>query len=423
MCLLSDYRYGWTALHYASTEGKLKVAKILVDAGMDINVRDQDGTTATFRAQINGHEEVVKYMCQHGSEDELLNVEEEFDFATDMQAFEEPLYSTVQKLTPNKSVSASEGNLSLKNEPVYAKPNKMKNQTKSVSTPDKTQPNLADSLQFKQTSAQRSKTLPIRGKNIGYTTIRRMLRREFQRAFTVEDDYMNPQQLLNSEETISGDMNIKLGDDKIGSNTMQGLIRDELDKFRRENLKVNNQPVALHTVVPVDERVKQSHGYEDVDLYASIASLPPPPAPPTPSTATIPPLPPRNPPQLLNAMGNKDFNDNSFMSGMTLSTRESSNAALSESFKKLAPQLGSNWKKLAHALPLESNESKLIARIAAIERAHPKSKEKQAAMALGEWRINKGKRAECDDLILALRKADLWDIIPVVEKVTQEFTA
>ncbi len=58
-----------------------------------------------------------------------------------------------------------------------------------------------------------------------------------------------------------------------------------------------------------------------------------------------------------------------------------------------------------------------------IEAAAPDSKEKQAAMVLAEWRNYKDKDADVDALIIALRKCNLYDIIPDVERVTQEFTA
>ncbi len=44
--------------------------------------------------------------------------------------------------------------------------------------------------------------------------------------------------------------------------------------------------------------------------------------------------------------------------GLTIN-RPVPNAALSESFKRLAPQLGDNWKKLAHVLPIASSGSKV----------------------------------------------------------------
>ena len=58
-----------------------------------------------------------------------------------------------------------------------------------------------------------------------------------------------------------------------------------------------------------------------------------------------------------------------------------------------------------------------------IETAHPGNKERQATVALTEWRAYKGNKADVDALILALRKCKLESVIPDVERVTQEFTA
>lgn len=60
------HRYGWTALHYSSTEGHLDIIKMLVQFGADINKRDKDGTCAALRAQWQGHEEVVAFYCNMG---------------------------------------------------------------------------------------------------------------------------------------------------------------------------------------------------------------------------------------------------------------------------------------------------------------------------------------------------------------------
>ena len=65
--------YGWTAVHYASTEGHLDVLKVLVAGGADVNLRDKDGTAAAFRANVNGHQDVVSFLIEHGDV-ETLNV-------------------------------------------------------------------------------------------------------------------------------------------------------------------------------------------------------------------------------------------------------------------------------------------------------------------------------------------------------------
>ncbi len=45
-------RYGWSALHYACTEGNKEVVEFLKQAGIDLLLRDKDGTTGAFRAQV-----------------------------------------------------------------------------------------------------------------------------------------------------------------------------------------------------------------------------------------------------------------------------------------------------------------------------------------------------------------------------------
>ena len=65
--MLIFFRYGWTALHYASIEGNLELIKQLVAHGVSVNVRDKDGTCAALRAKWRGHEDVVDYFCRIGS--------------------------------------------------------------------------------------------------------------------------------------------------------------------------------------------------------------------------------------------------------------------------------------------------------------------------------------------------------------------
>ena len=60
------FSYGWTALHYASIEGNLELIKLLVQHGVDVAVRDKDGTCAALRAKWRGHENVVAYFCRIG---------------------------------------------------------------------------------------------------------------------------------------------------------------------------------------------------------------------------------------------------------------------------------------------------------------------------------------------------------------------
>ena len=49
-----------------SFESNLELIKLLVQHGVDVAVRDKDGTCAALRAKWRGHENVVAYFCRIG---------------------------------------------------------------------------------------------------------------------------------------------------------------------------------------------------------------------------------------------------------------------------------------------------------------------------------------------------------------------
>ena len=53
---------GHSPLHCASTSGALEVVKVLVEAGAGVNVTDDYGRTCLFHAASNGHTETVRYL-------------------------------------------------------------------------------------------------------------------------------------------------------------------------------------------------------------------------------------------------------------------------------------------------------------------------------------------------------------------------
>ena len=57
-------QHGQTALMLAVSHGRLSMAKLLVEAGADINIRDEDGSTALMCAAEHGHMELVKFILQ-----------------------------------------------------------------------------------------------------------------------------------------------------------------------------------------------------------------------------------------------------------------------------------------------------------------------------------------------------------------------
>jgi ankyrin repeat protein len=62
-------QHGQTALMLAVSHGRLDMVQLLVEAGADVNIRDEDGSTALMCAAEHGHMELVKYLLQHPDTD------------------------------------------------------------------------------------------------------------------------------------------------------------------------------------------------------------------------------------------------------------------------------------------------------------------------------------------------------------------
>jgi ankyrin repeat protein len=65
---------GPLALIMAAREGFLKVVRILVDAGADLNATQHWGQTALMLAAKNGHAAIVKYLLEKGADATLQQV-------------------------------------------------------------------------------------------------------------------------------------------------------------------------------------------------------------------------------------------------------------------------------------------------------------------------------------------------------------
>jgi len=68
---------GATALHIASREGNLSIVKILIDAGANTNLIDNEGYTPLMRASLMGNSEIVEYLLNNGADVGILNAQKE----------------------------------------------------------------------------------------------------------------------------------------------------------------------------------------------------------------------------------------------------------------------------------------------------------------------------------------------------------
>ena len=64
----SDKLYQWRPLHYAVSENKLEVVRLLLDLGVDVEPRDKNGRTPLFVAIRRSDSEIVKLLLERGAD-------------------------------------------------------------------------------------------------------------------------------------------------------------------------------------------------------------------------------------------------------------------------------------------------------------------------------------------------------------------
>jgi ankyrin repeat protein len=64
---------GWSALHYAATNGHLKIATYLLDKNAYVDPESPNGTTALMMAARGGHIELVKLLLERGADLSKVN--------------------------------------------------------------------------------------------------------------------------------------------------------------------------------------------------------------------------------------------------------------------------------------------------------------------------------------------------------------
>lgn len=56
------FQHSQTALMLAVSHGNLDMVQMLIEAGADINIQDDDGSTSLMCAAEHGHIDIVKYL-------------------------------------------------------------------------------------------------------------------------------------------------------------------------------------------------------------------------------------------------------------------------------------------------------------------------------------------------------------------------
>ena len=419
--------YGWTALHYACIEGHYAVVGFLLEHGADISVRDKDGTSACYRAMINNHPDVVELLTLptwgHDTSELMDIVLDGSLVCKDTTERTKPALGERKLSVPALGTTELKGTLLDQVVPLH--------QSTSRQTSEPTHHTLQSSGKKTTSKVARSMTLPSRRNNSSHI-VRRLVRDEIENAMS---EYMAP--ASGGEPDDEDNALSPFQGSGVGMNTLKGIMREELDKYRKkmlndttyENASIPQVPPPNPPLCPppvpssksllnLPKNQPGSYKYvsnsehldicdDNDDPYETLSTYSKLPEVTIPEDA--PPLPPRNTPD-----------------GITDSVRLTngdSSQAVHAAVLKLGPLVRTNWKQLALALPLECTDALTQKRIQDIEMAYPDDSKKQANMALTEWRIKAGNSADIDHLIIALRKCRMHDVISEVEKVTQEFTA
>ena len=67
-------RGGLTALHFAAREGDVETGRVMLDAGVDVNILDADNTSSLVASVLNKHYSFAKFLLDRGADPNLADV-------------------------------------------------------------------------------------------------------------------------------------------------------------------------------------------------------------------------------------------------------------------------------------------------------------------------------------------------------------
>ena len=293
-----------------------------MSTNIDLSLRDHDGATAAFRAQVNGHSDVTAYLQSLGCSGEIPGLAD--------GTHQSPVYSQPNKAKKTANLSTDRPARS----PEYVEVDFTK-VTSQSSTPKvmRQQSSAAERLNYlldemPSGPIARSQTLPHRlraggvGSNRG--DVRRLIRQELEAAFS------SPYEEPVKQSTNSAPQSFCSFSAGPSLQELQGMMRQEIEKYKSD---INPTAAATsdHTYSALEE-----------DPYSTLEELGIAPRPPAPAPATkgdpskVPLLPPRNQHMMLAALsGNTSVETNEQNDGqtddrtkLTLKGRPSGNTAL-----------------------------------------------------------------------------------------------
>jgi len=88
------------SIHEAALNGQLSQVMRLLEEGLDVNIKDQEGRTALMYASFNGHTEIMKKLIEKGA---LVNERDSYGRTALMMASSGPLPASVKLLLDHQA--------------------------------------------------------------------------------------------------------------------------------------------------------------------------------------------------------------------------------------------------------------------------------------------------------------------------------
>lgn len=429
------HSYGWPALHYASIGGQLSVVEELCARKVNVMHRDQDATTAAYRAKIFGHQAIVDLFNR------LTNNHPNLLVPKEVNGNNEKIYSTIVVSKRQNSFEASSNeDQQFIHENNYDSPDDLITRIQckySSSDHDKNRKTSLTDHQLKIGGSvydlpNDKKTTLVSSddpkKNSDVKKIQALVASQFKDIFLDQDDpYLQPIGSSNAMYGTLGPNNMQ----NIGFKTLKYLLRSEFQKLKSS---YNQSPTTTATTTnSTTDLYFERNIYEEITKGTEMEKE----SKWVKGGQTIklgrnqrPPLPPRTSiierqQQNLSVNDETKFLRNSFNTdfshaSLKLNLIEETQFVKEACFNELIYVLeAGDWQKLARNLPLRNTKNLVEDKIRKIEKQFPKDTTKQARSALNDWNQYYGKNASFAKLIEALKKSGLVEKIKAVEMANQ----
>ena len=386
--------------------------------GADVQARDKDGTTAAFRAQAFGLDDIVSFLLVASEDASQLLVDESWTNNIPIYAkvnrADSAKSSTSKKVENDYEIAVPSGKVASEipeaicNEGVVTKRSMSSSDSMVGSKQTDSSRRHSEASPIFGTSRQRSRYAERAEVDFEYNTITNVLREEFLKFRAAKLKNQRAQEKTNGAkriETLPPTAQACGDYEEIGTYATLTKVKDPNGIQKSQTSPLRGDPTQPWYTPPANtsssaQKVKQ------------LMSSPP-------------PLPPRHPPSDCRRPSNTPPIMEKERMLDILRKIEYDSYVMEASFQALASRLetADDWKKLAYSLPVRGHHSMVEKKIYQVEKTYPRDVRRQAVEMLRQWRSHRGEAATVQALNVALRNCGLGNLVTVVQAATLESMA